>query len=83
MTTSVEYFDKQIVCYMLDPKAVVQNEWFLKYGSACQLARAIESGQKTISIEMHEMPNFDWWEPRYDNPSRRVHAREREIFGAV
>jgi hypothetical protein len=30
-----------------------------------------------------EAIDFDWWEPRYDQPWRRQYARDREAFGGA
>jgi hypothetical protein len=35
-----------------------------------------------VTVEFHEMPDFDWWEPRHDQPWRRQDARRRE-FGLL
>lgn len=37
-----------------------------------------EVQDETVSVEFHEMPDFDWWEPRHDQPWRRQQARDRE-----
>lgn len=29
--------------------------------------------------EVEPMPDFDWWEPRHDQPWRRQAARDREL----
>jgi hypothetical protein len=73
--------DDAIVCYMLDPKYVVINEWQGQYGIPCQLARLLETygPEDVVSLSVHEEPDWSWWEPRYDLPYRRQQAREREF----
>ena len=33
---------------------------------------------ETVTVELHEPPDFDWWEPRHDQPWRRKQTRDRE-----
>lgn len=36
------------------------------------------NADRRVTVEIHEMPDFDWWEPRHDQPWRRQAARDRE-----
>ena len=33
---------------------------------------------ETVTVQLHEPPDWDWWEPRHDQPWRRKQARDRE-----
>lgn len=35
--------------------------------------------QEVSFVEQPQMPDFDWWEPRHDQPWRREQARAREL----
>jgi hypothetical protein len=78
-TNAAEALDNAIVCYMLDPRFVAQSKWMSGYGLACQFIHALESHgpEGTVTLVKHEEPDWQWWEPRYDQPFRRVQARER------
>jgi hypothetical protein len=75
-----------------EPKFVAQLEWHRKYGLGGQLEEQwprdemeafAATGQhphpeRRVRLVLNEMPDFDWWEPRYDQSWRRQDARRRE-----
>ena len=91
--TTLERADAIICCYMLDPKYVAINEWMGQYGIISQLCGQwprdemeafVGTGEhlnpdREMKLVVHEQPDWDWWEPRYDSPYRREQAREREF----
>lgn len=34
---------------------------------------------ETVSVMIHEEPDWDWWEPRHDQLWRRAATRDREL----
>lgn len=76
-----------------DPKCRAQVEWLSEYGFSAQLEQQwprhemeayVATGEhlnptRRLSLTLQEPPDFDWWEPRYDQPGRREQTRRREM----
>lgn len=75
-----------------DPKFVAEMEWFRDHPNPMQQVFAQlgsrpgsnvgdwlrEVADEEVYILIHEPPDFDWWEPRHDQPWRRGQARDRQ-----
>lgn len=76
-----------------EPKAVAQIEWWDDHPPfASQLmdqvgwqADGFLSGRgwvdpnQEVTLVQYEEPDWDWWEPRHDQPWRRQEFRSREL----
>jgi hypothetical protein len=77
-----------------EPKFVAQIEWGRDHPSLAaqlmgqvprkELEEYVDTGQhpnpdRRVSFVMYDEPDWDWWEPRYDQPWRRQAARDREL----
>jgi hypothetical protein len=76
-----------------EPRFKAEAEWLHEFGVAAQLGRQVpreemvgfvaghgwENPDREIVLEMHEPPDWDWWEPRHDQPWRRKQSRDREL----
>jgi hypothetical protein len=89
MTFTLADFDRIAKHVWTEPKFVAEVEWHGEYGLAAQLGRQaapqmeqIARGEQPtpnveVTLAFHEPPDFDWWEPRHDQPWRRQAARDR------
>lgn len=89
---TVASFSKVCRVVFTDPKCLAQLEWHREYGFSAQLEQQVPrdeletyvaTGQhpnpdRRVSFVLNEMPDFDWWEPRYDQPGGREQTRYRE-----
>lgn len=77
-----------------EPKTVAQIQWSADHPSVGMqleqqvgwhnLQHYVATGQHPdpdirVSIVQYDEPDWDWWEPRYDQPWRREQARDREL----
>lgn len=90
---SLETFGRAVKLVFGDPKFRAQIEWMQQYGLCAQLERQwpreemedyATTGQhpnpaRGVRLAFHEMPDFDWWEPRHDQPWRRQNARANAV----
>ena len=90
---SAEEFDRVLRHVWSEPKFVAQVEWMKDHpGIVGQMmeqgvsrseiegyidGEGWEHPDREVTLVVHEMPNFDWWEPRHDQPWRRQAARDR------
>lgn len=80
-------------CVYSEPKFRAQIEWHAEYSAGAQLHRQVPrlelehyvatgqhpNPQRRVEIVLYAEPEWDWWEPRYDQPGRREAARRREF----
>jgi hypothetical protein len=78
----------------MEPRYVAEIEWFREnnpFAWVDEIATRREwaeyfrgenpsLGERTVSITLPSpKPDWDWWEPRYDSPGRRLAFREAEF----
>jgi hypothetical protein len=91
--TNMKSFTRAINLVFHDPKFEAAIEWHREYGIPAQLQRQwgrddmaqyVNTGQHvrpdhSVTLYAEEIPDFDWWEPRHDQPWRRQNTRANEI----
>jgi len=86
-------FDRVLRRIWCEPKFVARIKWLNEYSVNAQLHAQVPRAEmeafvrgegwvnpdRPISFVVHEEPDWNWWEPRYDQPWRRQQARDREF----
>ena len=76
-----------------EPKGRAQVEWYRENNPMRQLEEQLgraaleqfadgggwRDPEARVTITLCEPPDWDWWEPRHDQPWRRQAARDREF----
>jgi hypothetical protein len=93
MSVSVESASRIIRHVWTEPRFRTEVEWHNEVGLNIQLQQQLgrvameqfadgdgwPDSEKEVTLTFHEMPDWDWWEPRYDSPGRRLASRDREF----